>query len=71
MTKHRETFENCTIEIEDDDGLRVAGKDINYDYDAVSNKWSADYLPYTQYDSLLDLAKAIARDTVEFVGSEE
>ena len=40
MTKHTETFANCTIEIEDDDSLRIAGKDINYDYDAVSKKWS-------------------------------
>ncbi len=67
MTKHTETFANCTIEIEDDDSLRIAGKDINYDYDPVSKKWSASYLPYTHYDSLQSLAQAIVRDTVEFV----
>ena len=59
MTKHTETFANCTIEIEDDGSLCIAGKDINYDYDAVLKKWSASYLPYTQYESLLDLAQAI------------
>ncbi len=70
MTKHTETFANCTIEIEDDDSLRIAGKEINYDYDPVSREWSASYLPYTKYDSLLALAQAIARDTVEFVDSK-
>lgn len=71
MTKHTEVFANCTIEIEDDDSLRIAGKEISYDYDPDSRKWSADYLPYMHYDSLLDLAQAIARDTVEFVDSRE
>ncbi len=71
MTKHSETFANCKIEIEDDDSLRIAGKDINYDYDPVSKKWSASHLPYTHYDSLLDLAQAIARDTVEFVDPKD
>lgn len=70
MTKHTETFANLTIEIDDDDSLRIAGKDINYDYDPVSKKWSASYLPYTQHDSLVDLARAIAGDTVEFVDSQ-
>lgn len=71
MAKHTETYENCAIEIDDDDKLRIEGKDINYEYDAISNKWSANYLPYTQYDSLLELARAIARDTVEFVEPED
>lgn len=69
MTKHSEIFANCTIEIEEDDSLRVAGKEINYDYDPVAKQWSASYLPYTRYDSLLELARAIAGDTVEFVDS--
>ena len=70
MTKHTETFANCTIEIEDG-SLRIAGKDIDYNYNAVSNKWSASYLPYSQYESLLDLAQAIVRDTVEFIDSKD
>ncbi len=69
MAKHSEIFANCTIEIEEDDSLRVAGKEINYDYDPVAQQWSASYLPYTRYDSLLELARAIAGDTVEFVDS--
>ncbi len=71
MTKHTEVFENCTIEIEDDDSLRIAGKEIIYDYDPASRKWSAGYLPYKNYDSLLDLAQAIVRDTVEFVHAQD
>ena len=69
MAKHSEIFANCTIEIEEDDSLRIAGKEINYDYDPVAGQWSASYLPYTRYDSLLELARAIAGDTVEFVDS--
>ena len=38
MTKHTEVFNNCTIQIEDDDSLRIAGKEINYDYDPVSRE---------------------------------
>ena len=71
MTKHTEVFENCTIEIEDDDSLRIAGKEIIYHYNSVLRKWSANYLPYMHYDSLLDLARAIVSDTVEFVDSRE
>ena len=67
MPQHSETFADLEIEIEDDDSLRIAGKEIIYDYDPVSKKWSADYLPYSHYDSLLELARAIASDTVEFV----
>ncbi len=66
MTKHTEVFANCTINIEDDDSLNIAKKDIEYEYDPVSKKWSSRYLPYTEYDSLVELARAIARDTVEF-----
>ena len=66
MTKHTEVFEDCTINIEDDDSLNIANKDIEYEYDPVSKKWSSRYLPYTQYDSLEELARAIVRDTVEF-----
>ena len=69
MTKHTEVVKNYTIRIEDDDSLNIANKDIEYEYDPVSNKWSSRYLPYTQYDSLVELARAIASDTVEFVDS--
>lgn len=66
MAHHKETFEGCEIEIKDDANLSINGKEINYEYDQVKNKFSTRYLPYTQYDSLLEMARAIARDTVEF-----
>lgn len=71
MTHHTEVFEGGTIDIEDDTNLTINGKEISYIHDAVKNKWSSRYLPYTQYDSLLDLARAIIRDTVEFSGVKE
>ena len=70
MAQHTEKFANCRIEIAEDDSLTIEGKEILYDYDAAAGKWSASYLPYTRYDSLLDLARAIAGDTVEFVATQ-
>ena len=66
MAKIKENFDNCEIIIEDDDTLSINGKSIVYEKNADTGKWLSRYLPYTEYDSLLDLAKAIARDTVEF-----
>lgn len=70
MAAHIETFANRSIEIDDNDNLHIAGKEILYEHDAVNGTWSARYLPYTRYDSLLVLARAIIRDTAEFVDSE-
>lgn len=70
MASHKETYEGCVIEIEDDTKLTINGKDIDYEHDGTENKWLSRYLPYTEYDSLLDLAKAIARHAAEFSGSE-
>ena len=67
MATHTETFANRTIEIDGDGKLRIAGKEILYEHDLVSGTWSARHLPYTRYDSLLELARAIIRDTEEFV----
>ncbi len=66
MAKIKETFDNCEIIIEDDDTLSINGKSIVYEKNTDTGKWLSRYLPYTEYDSLLDLAKAIVRDTVEF-----
>jgi hypothetical protein len=71
MAHHKETFEGCEIEIKDDINLSINGKEINYEYDQVKNKFSSKYLPYTQYDSLLEMARAIAKHTVEFSHVEE
>jgi len=62
----KQTYKNCEIRIENDQRLFINQKEIEYEYDRIQNKWSSRYLPYTQYNSLDDLAKAIIVDTVEF-----
>ncbi len=71
MAHHKETFANCVIEIEDDTHLSINGKVIDYEHDKDNNKWSSRYLPYTQYDSILEMAKAIAQHTVEFSSEKD
>lgn len=71
MASHNETFEGCAIEIKDDVNLTINGKEIDYEHDNAQNKWISRYLPYTRYDSLLEMARAIARDTVEFSNAQE
>jgi hypothetical protein len=61
-----ETFEACEIILENDTKLTINGKQINFEHNPDSGKWFSRYLPYTEYDSLLDMARAIIHDTVEF-----
>ncbi|MDR4462717.1 MAG: tyrosinase cofactor [Nitrospira sp.] len=65
-TNHKEVLEGCTIEIRDDDHLTINGKEIHYEHNRSDGTWSSKYLPYTKYPSLLAMARAIVRDTVEF-----
>lgn len=66
MSNYQETFEGSNIEIEDDSRLTINAKEIDYEHNLENQKWSSRYLPYTQYNSLIDLAQAIVRDTSEF-----
>ncbi len=66
MANHKETYLSCQIEIKDNNQLRINKKNIEYDYDDSQRKWSSKYLPYSSYDSLLELSKAITKDSVEF-----
>ena len=66
MSTITEIIDNCKIVIESDTDLSINGKHIVYEYNATTKKWLSMYLPYTEYDSLLDLAKAIVKHTVEF-----
>lgn len=66
MSNYQETFEGCDIAIKDDSYLTINAKEIDYEHNPEVHKWSSRYLPYTQYDSLIDLAQAIVRDTSEF-----
>lgn len=65
MSSRQLIYKNHKITIENGQ-LFIGQKEIEYEHDQVSQKWSSRYLPYTQYDSLGDLAKAIIVDTVEF-----
>ncbi len=66
MPTHTETFQGSKIEITDDHELTIDGKVIQPTFDSSTQQWSSQYLPYTTYSSLLDLARAIVRDTEEF-----
>jgi hypothetical protein len=66
MNPYKETFKGRMIDISPDGNLTINAKQIDYEHDAYRNKWSTRYLPYTQFDSLVDLAKAVAGDTEEF-----
>lgn len=65
MNSRQLTYKNHKITIEDG-VLFIDQKEIEYEHDREQQKWSSRYLPYTQYGSLGDLAKAIIEDTVEF-----
>ncbi len=65
MATHSETFENCEIEVTDDQ-IKINGKQMQPEFDPAAGKWSSQYLPYTRYDSLIELARAIVHDTEEF-----
>ena len=66
MKAHKETYGGCQIEISEEEQLTINKKQIEYEYDDSSKKWSSRYLPYSLYGSLQELARAIARDTEEF-----
>jgi len=70
MSTIKELFDDCKIIIEDDKSLTINGKQIDQIYNPDSGKWVTKYLPYTEYDNLLDLAQAVIRDTVEFTHLE-
>ena len=66
MSVQQQTYQGHDIKIEDDVKLIINEKEIDYLEDKEQGKWFSKHLPYTQYDSLEDLAKAIAVDTAEF-----
>ena len=71
MAGHKESYKGCSIVIEGDSGLTINGKDIDCEHDVGSKKWSSKYMPYSRYDTLLDLAKSIVRDSAEFSGADD
>ena len=66
MKKHSEEFANCTIEIEENGSITIQNKPVECVYDADTKTWSSHFLPYSGYPSIIELARAIAGDTLEF-----
>ncbi len=66
MASHSEEFMGCQIEISATETLTIDGKPVATERDAAGEQWSSAYLPYLDYPSLLELARAIVRDTGEF-----
>lgn len=66
MVSHREKFMDCQIEILANNSLTIDGKPIDVEVAESGQRWVSGYLPYSDYSSLLDLARAIVRDTEEF-----
>jgi len=71
MNPFKETYKGREIEISADGNITINGKQIDYEFDSSRHKWSTRYFPYSQFDSLPDLAKAVAGDTEEFVSPSE
>lgn len=69
MATLTETFDDCEIVIENDSNLSINGKQIDCEHQSETDKWQSRYLPYSDFDDLLSLARAIIRDTVEFTHS--
>ncbi len=66
MEPYKETYQGCKIDITSEAYLTINSKQIDYELDLSKKKWSSRYLPYSEYDSLSDLAKAIVSNTAEF-----
>lgn len=66
MEPHKEIYQGCEIEITSGAHLTINSKQIEYELDPSGKNWSSKYLPYSDYDSLSNLAKAIVSNTAEF-----
>lgn len=67
MKPYKGSFNGHAIEISENGVLLISLKEIEYEHNSQNNTWSSIYLPYSQYDSLLELAKAITDNAAEFV----
>jgi len=66
MEPYKESYKGCEILISKNDTLSINTKLIEYEFNVSDNTWYSRYLPYSQYDSLLEMAKAIVSNTAEF-----
>ena len=66
MSIKKETVAGCEIAIEDGKKLTINNKEIDYEHDPEQGKWASRYLPYSEFESLQEIARAIVNDTPEF-----
>ncbi|MCP5245647.1 MAG: hypothetical protein H6937_06785 [Burkholderiales bacterium] len=66
MSTISETYQDKTIEIQDNKRLLINSKPVQILFDNETGKWSTHLIPYKQYDDLLTLAKQIIADSEEF-----
>lgn len=71
MRPYKEVYNECEILISETEALFINTKEIEYEHNTLDDTWSSRYLPYSQYDSLLEMAKAIAANAAEFVTISE
>jgi hypothetical protein len=71
MKAHKETYSGCHIELSKEGKLAIDKKAIDYMYDPSVDKYITKYLPYTQYGSVMDLARAIVAVSPDFTGKTE
>ena len=66
------THSGCDIQIDEDNKqLTISGKPIELIWDHVKGQWSSRHLPYSNYDTILALAKDIAEHSADFVSDSE
>lgn len=76
MAQHREIYKGFEIVVDDPSAaaagaaspirkLTIAGREIAFVEDAPGSFYTG-YLPYTSYESVMDLAKAVIEHTEEF-----
>ncbi|MFT5702041.1 MAG: hypothetical protein ACI8ZB_004946 [Desulforhopalus sp.] len=71
MRPYKEIYNGCDLLISETETLFINTKEIEYEHNPSDNTWSSRYLPYSQYNSLLEMAKAIADNAAEFVTISE
>ncbi|SER14805.1 hypothetical protein SAMN05421690_10105 [Nitrosomonas sp. Nm51] len=66
MSTIMETYQDKTIEVQDNKKLLIDSKPIQVVFDNDTGKWSTHLIPYKEFDDLLALAKQIIADSEEF-----
>lgn len=65
MAEQKETFKGFEIVIDNNDNLTVHDKSIDVEQTEDGNYYTS-YLPYTQYATLMELAKHVVDKTPDF-----